>query len=356
MKKSTMIALALALLAGSAWAQITGTTDIQFATRTQTDADGNPAPGVQDVYKMDILVANAFGFSGSILGRPTILSSLMGSEKQSGLLTYSLQLRVLNPANPSQSKTVGILTGGAPIDKNGVYQFGSGNLRVAVDAAGKAAGFVSDFAGTIRGLPPQDDSMLGAATKKAMTLTKTVKGKSVKLVLTKYDSMEFIGFRLAAGPVLKYAEALVNGSMLYDYERSAWYFNNMSVSYQRDGKTVNDTITGNIKWVPSPGRASNGEGNYEFDVRVNEPAVSQGQGTDAAAVFAAADDASAFFETDTSIPSLTGLVKYKDTMSGETVVGSKVTWELAANQLSDVQQAYLAKLIPLICVVPFNAE
>ena len=354
MKKSMMMALAMALLAGSALAQISGTMDATFLTRTQTDASGNPAEGVKDTYKAEIKVANTWGFAGTILSQPTILSSLMGSEKQPGTLEYSMQLSVFNPANPSQSKAVGVLAGGVPIDKTGAYQFGNGSMRVAINAAGMASGFDSAFRGMIKGLPPKDDSWLGSASKKTMALTKTVKGRQVKLLLSKFDKMDFLGFTIASGPLKKYAEALVNGEMLYDYERSAWYFNNFSVSYAVDGRTQVDKVTGNIKWVPSPQRASNGEGYYEFDVRVNEPV--QAAATDAAAVFAPADDAAAFFAIDTSIPSMTGVVKYKDSLSGETVTRSQITWELQANQLNDVQQTYLAKLLALVCVVPFNAE
>ena len=357
MKKQMMVALALvalALFAGSAWAQIAGTMDIDFQSRVRTDSEGNPEPGVQDTYKMDINVANAFGFAGTITHLPTLLSSTLGRELQSSVLSYALQMRVYNPANPAQSKTVGVLTGGVPINKDGEYQYGNGTMRIAVDAAGKASEFSSQFRGLVKGVPKKDESLLGSAIKKTQTLTKQVKGKTVKIVLTDFDKMAFNGLVLASGPVKKYPETMVNGDMLYDYERSAWYFNNVSLSYSVDGVSKTDKLTGNIKWVESPQRASNGEGAYEFDIRVNEPAVAAG--TDEAAVFSNQDDEAAFFETDVSIPSLTGQVKYKDSMSGDTVTRSQVTWALMANQLDTIQQANLAKLIALVCVVPFNAE
>ncbi|MCL5282205.1 MAG: hypothetical protein M1376_20135 [Planctomycetes bacterium] len=188
--------------------------------------------------------------------------------------------------------------------------------------------------------------------KQAQTLTRQVKGKTVSLIVKDYDIMTLRGLVLAAGPVRTYPETTVNGEMMYDYERSAWYFRGLTMTYQAEGKTVTDKITGNIKWVESPQRKTNGQGQYEFDVRCNEPEATSSE----AAVFQKADDEAAFFATDTSMPSLTGTARYVDRFRGETVTSSAVTIDLTGNNLNKPQVVNAFKLIWLVSVVPVNSE
>jgi hypothetical protein len=138
--------------------------------------------------------------------------------------------------------------------------------------------------------------------------------------------------------------------MIYDYGRTAWYFDNVTVTYVIDGRQYQDKLTGNIRWIESPSRASNGEGEYQFDVRVNEPAQSE------ASVFTGPADEAAFFATDDAIPALTGVMKYKDTLVGDTVTASAVTVDLKGNKLSKQQTMYLAKLLLMTCVIPLNSD
>lgn len=332
---------------------ITGKIDIDYKTRVQQE-DGKPAEGVKDLYRIDLNVANSVQFQGTIEHLPTILSSVLGRETQGSQLSYNLSTSVINPANPQERRTVGKLVGTVPIDKKGVYQYDQGNLRMAIDATGKAAGFESKFQGQAAGKPPKNTSLAARVKKQAKTITRTFNGKTLALRVTDYDEMGFIPLVLAAGPVKgSYPEARCNGTMLYDYERSAWYFNGVTVSYTTaDGKTVSDRLSGNVKWVESPGRATNGEGEYQFDVRVNEPEAGSGDG----AVFAPADNEADFFASDTRLPCLTGTARYKDQMRGETVTSSVVAINLAANNLNKAQVGYLAKLVWLVSVVPMNAE
>jgi hypothetical protein len=341
MKKFIMALVLVAAFASTPlMAQINGTQEINFLSRTSPNE-----LGIADLYKTDLNVANAFAVSGTIQHLPTILSGTLGRELQSGKLMYDLSFKVFNPANINQFVTPGKLIGAVPITKEGAYMYQQGNLRVAIDAKGSAAGFNSSYQGVIQGLPVDDNSTFGAAAKSAKKITKTVNGKSKTILVTKYDYMRFNGLILPAGPVKKYAEASVSGAMLFDYERSAWYFEGLMIGSNK--------ITGNIKWVPSPQRASNGEGYYELDIRVDEPETAKGN--DEAAMFASADDEAAFFAVDTSIPSMTGTINYKDTMSGDTVLSSKVTWALTANSISVAQQVNILKLL-LTTIVPFNAE
>jgi len=355
MKRALMVVLVALVIAWPAVAAdntIKGKLDIQFNSRVQTDSDGNPTPGVKDIYTFDIAAVDTLGFQGTIQALPTILTSRLGSEKQRAALVYNLNLSVANPANLTQNRTVGKLVGEVQVDKQGTYLFDQGTLRIAVDAAGRAQGFESAFRGTAIGKPPKNTSLAEKVKKQAQTLTRQVKGKTVSLIVKDYDIMTLRGLVLAAGPVRSYPETTVNGEMMYDYERSAWYFRNLTMTYQAEGKTVTDKVTGNIKWVESPQRKTNGQGQYEFDVRFNEPEQTSSEAT----VFQKVDDEAAFFATDTSLPSLTGTAKYVDRFRGETVTSSAVTIDLVGNNLNKAQMVNAFKLIWLVSVVPVNAE
>ena len=332
---------------------VKGTMDIRFDSRVQVDDAGKPTPGVVDTYKLDIAAADTAVFRGTVKATPGIFGDMTGMMKQQAVLQYAIDLFVRNPANLSDERMIGRLVGGVPIDGKGVYQYGQGTLRIAVDAAGKASGFESAFRGSAVGKPLKSSTALDKLKQQAMTLTRQVQGKTVKLTLSNYDKMLFQGLTMAAGPVKTYPEVNVNGELLYDYERSAWYFNGVQLTYTLDGKPCVDKLSGNIKWVESPNRKSTGEGKYVFDVRVNEKEKSPGG---EAAVFAGADDEAAFFSVDNSIAGLTGEAKYKDTFSGDTVTASSVAIDLTGNQLSKVQVINLTKLLWLVSVVPFNAE
>ena len=207
------------------------------------------------------------------------------------------------------------------------------------------------FKGLALGKPPaSSEGFLSKLKKEALSITKSINGKSVAISVTKYDKMEFKSHVLAAGPVQIYPEAQVTGSMIYDYGRTAWYFDNVSIAYALDGRQYLDKLTGNIRWIEAANRAASGEGEYQFDIRVNEPAQTE------ASVFSGPADESAFFSTDDSIPALSGAMKYKDTLAGETVTASAVTIDLKGHKLTKQQAMYLTKLLFLSVVVPLNAE
>ena len=355
---STIALAALTLIAASASAQpndrITGTLSIDYQTRVRAGDDGTPEAGVKDAYDVNLNVGNKTLMHGSIQYTPTILSKIVGRETQQGQVYYNLAFEVMNPVNATEHRQVGKLVGAVPVDKNGVYLYDSGTLRVAIDAIGKIDAFESKFRGRAAGKPPRDDSALGRARKQALTVYKQVNGKTVALQVTDYDQMAMTNLVLAAGPTQGYPETTVNGDMIYDYDRDAWYFKNASMTYALDGKSTTDKLSGSIRWVESPNRAQNGEGQYEFDVRVNAP---DAQKNSEAAAFASAGDESEFFAApDTTAQSLTGVAKYKDTMSGEDVVSSRVAIDLSGNNLTQQQRLALTKLIWLVSVVPMNAE
>ena len=150
----------------------------------------------------------------------------------------------------------------------------------------------------------------------------------------------------------------VDGNLDYDYDTGNWYTNGIRFRYTFDGKEIEDVVTGSIKWVEDPNRATNGKGQYEFNLRFNEE--QNKPATDESAVFADTQGEEAFFVVDNSVPAMTGSIGFEDTMisRGEeepTVVASKVTYNLNANKLTKQQVMNFFKLW-LIAVGPTNDE
>jgi hypothetical protein len=318
---------------------IKGTLDIRYNTRNQM--------GPADVYTLNYNVCNSAVFRGTIAAKPFVKGALSDTM---GLLEYNIDCDVLNPRNPTQSKNIGRLYGTAPVNGQNIYQFGNGNVKVSVFSAGSARGFDSKFTGNAAGKPPTDSGMFSRMKREALNLTKSVNGKTVGITVSKYDKMDFANHGLAAGPVQTYPEAIVNGTLIYDYARTAWYLQNIVVVYVVDGQNKADKLAGTIRWVEAPNRKTSGMGEYQFDIRVNEPPPNE------SSVFASAQDESSFFDTDTTVPSLTGTMKYKDTLVGETVTASHVDINLIGNKLTKQQAMYLSKLLLLSSTVPLNAE
>lgn len=353
----------------SAWADdqltrdgvITGTQDITFNTRTQLDnegdfREGSAAKGVKDVYKTNLVVTDTVVFSGEIERQPRLLGRVTGRTAQPAKLIYKLDIKVRNPADLKQEKTVGSWVGQVPMDLNtGAYDLtggtgeGTSPLRIDVQTVGKIGAFKDFFGG----------KMIGKAEKKDNLLTRNykryVQGKEVSVTVTQTDPITFQGVELAKGPVENCPRTRVNGSLDYDYETGNWYANNIKFNYTLDGTDMEDIVSGTIKWVEDENRASNGKGYYEFNLRFNEeknkPATAEGD------AFAGMSDEEAFFAVDNTIPCLTGRIEYIDTFipGGEMPSSSKVTYLLNANKLTKTQVVNFAKLW-LLCVGPTNDE
>ena len=342
---------------------IAGTMNIDFKTRTNLDTsgdlkEGSAAINTADTYKLALIVADTTEFAGEIQRYPRLASSILGRTKQEAKLYYDIALSVLNPRDLKQKKTVGKWVGTVPMNpQTGAYDLSGGGsqespLRVSVDAVGRAAAFNDSFGGR----------MIGKATKKeglGSSIYKRVVGnKTVEVKVTKSDPMSFQGIQLAKGPAEIYPKTTVNGKLDYDYETGNYYADNISFKYALDGKDVEDVVSGTIKWVEDPDRATNGKGYYEFNLRFNEaknkPASTEGN------AFEAMSDEDAFFAVDNSIPALTGRIEYVDTFvpgGGEEPVpsSSKVTYKLNANKLTKQQVVNFFKLW-LIAVGPTNDE
>jgi len=362
MKKLACIVTLCAVLLGATFASaqdpkppsIKGTLDINYRTRVETTAAGKAQPGMKDIYSYNLDVAELFNFSGAAEALPTLFSSTLGRETQGAQIAYNLALAVRNPANLTQIRTIGKLVGIVPIDKTGVYQYDKGNLRLAVNATGTAKALESAFRGQAAGKPPKNESTVERAKKKAETIKRQYQGKVMAITMTDYDKMAFSNLILPAGPIASmYPETTVNGEMIYDYDRSVWFFNGVTMAYVgADGKNATDRISGNIKWVEDANRKANGKGQYDFDVRVNEPEAAGGE----TAFFQKGADESAFFAVDNTLAALTGTAVYQDTLQGTTTVKSAVKIDLAGSKLTKLQVFNLAKILWFVEVVPMNSD
>ena len=344
--KATVMLLAFSLplfAATNTPTGIGGKVDIRYNTRVDVDSAGKPKAGVTDVYTLDLNVSNSAIFRGTVSHLPNRVG-VVSALNSDGRLTFNIDCHVVNPANPSQTKSVGRLTGVVPIDMKSNYRYSDGSVQVSVVAIGRAQAFDSRFGGIATGKPIKGmESKSDALMKKAQTFYKQARGQTVAITVTNYDLMTFQGHVVAAGPVQIYPEARVDGEMAYDYDRSAWLFKNLIIGQDR--------VSGSIRWVESPRSGNTRDGEYQFDVRLNE-GVKQGE----SAVFAAAANEAAFFETDPTVTALTGTMKYRDTFARDTVVSSAVTVDLAGNNLTKQQAMNLCKVLLLSSIVPLNAE
>ncbi|HYF37187.1 MAG TPA: hypothetical protein VD994_17940 [Prosthecobacter sp.] len=331
---------------------ISGTVNINFGTRTRADEKGRPALGAKDTYDVSLTVAKTTEFKGKVERQPLLHSSILGRVEQPGQLFYSLNLGVINPVNMTQKKTVGKWVGTVPINEDGVYELegsGESKQRISIDAIGKAPAFTDNFGGRMYGK--------GKKSGGIMSYVRKVRGKEVTLKVANVDPMKFENVVLAMGPAQSYPRVTVNGNLDFDYETGNWLTNGIKFHYNLNGKDYDDVVTGSIKWVEDENRASTGKGQYEFNLRWNEAAAAPAS-TEADA-FKAANDEEAFFAVDDAVPSLTGTVKYEDTMTtvaGEsTPSASKITYDLSANQLTKQQIMNFVKLW-LVGIGPTNDE
>ena len=321
--------------------------------RNPKNSEGNPIgqKGQFDTYTMNINVCNSAIFRGTVVQTPFVAGGWVAAE-QTSILTYNMNCDIVNPDVPSQVIKAGKIFGMVPIDRDGVYRYDSGNLTVSVEQIRRAMAFQSKFAGEVAGKPPiKPLGMVDSLKQSVVNIQKSVHGKTVIIAVKNYDKLSFKSAVVAAGPVQSYPAITINGDMLYDGDRYVWYFENLMIMYN-DGQAP-DRLTGNIRWVEDPARESNGQGEYQFDIRVNEPPPNE------SSAFAAPDkDAEAsFFTVDNSVAGLTGTMKYVDSFAGKgNVKSSIVKIDLTGNRLTKQQCMSLCKLIVFESVVPFNSE
>ncbi|WP_439817052.1 hypothetical protein [Zavarzinia sp. CC-PAN008] len=370
--------VATALPWGAAWAQsnteavsmdgaIKGRMDIVFDTRTTRDTtgdvpDGSPALGAMDTYNVDLDVMNSVVMKGAVTRLPWLPSDVLGVTQQQGAMTYDLRLSLRNPANPSQTRTLGGWIGAMKTDGAGLYHFneppeGKGKMRIAIDAIGNSQGFVSEFQGTMQGRIPAQAGLAGLADRASRRVDRTyqrvVNDRVISHTVQGADPMAFQNAILAGGPIQAYPQTQLTGSIDYDPEEAIWYVD-LKATYSTGGQTFNDRYSGSIRWNEDANRAANGKGYYEVNVRLNEE-----QAPTEASIFdptsAGMSEEEAFFSTASASPGFGGQIAYVDTFNGETVVKSSVTYAINATSASKVQTLNFAKVLLLI-IGPFNDE
>lgn len=374
MKKTLIIAM-LTAVASCAVAQITnvptfirGTMNIQFNSQNSD----TPVPGIKDVYTLNINVDDSTIFHGTISDTPQIISGWISKAiTQPRSLNYNVDCDVINPkirpvdpSNPRSVKNIGSLHGIVPISSGGTYNYDTSSLVMDILPMGNSGGGTWKYSGVTSGHAlSRPANWMDTLQSIPVTISRSINGRTTAVTLAKYDKMDFRQHILAEGPIQVYQPITVNGEMLYDYVKKCWFFKDFTIQYNQNGNIKVDNITGTIRWVPDPHRASNGLGGYDFDVRVNEPPPN----TDSA--FGGPSNESDFFTTDTTVPGISGTMKYKDTLKTSTVdvagdptgdnattLASSVTIDLTGNNITRQQTMALFKIIIFSSVVPMNSD
>jgi hypothetical protein len=343
---------------------IKGSMNIKFNTQIK------PAiVNAKDVYTLNVNVCNSAAFYGTIVDTPLVMSGWINpTVSRQRSLYYDINCDVISPKTGRVlAEDVSRLYGTVPIGVSGIYDYNSGSLEFSV--LDRRAGSDSKFSGFAAGKPlNRPSNWLDKVQLQTVYITRIIKGKTQQVVLSKYDKMEYQNLVLAAGPLPIYQTATATGELYYDYDKFEWFIKNVTVDYAigtTNGDVLkHDRLTGTIRWVPDAHRATTGTGEYQFDVRVNEPIP-----TDDFVSSAPASDESAFTETDDSVPSLTGTMQYKDTLDQSTVdavndpkgnnattLASVVTIDLAGNNISKQQAMILFKMLIIQAVVPMNSD
>lgn len=334
---------------------IKGNIGINYATRQTVPTVSN---GVKDTYSINVNVSNSALLHGTIVDSPQILKGWISKDvAQKRSLRYDVACDIVNPKKPDPSDphnvlNVGRMYGNVPINYDGTYDYDSGTLVTDILPLRSGSGFTSKFSGLAVGKPlVRPKNWLENLQRQAVSLTRSVNGRKVTVVLKKYDKMEFRQHVIGAGPSMSYPQVKLNGEMLYDYDKSCWFLNNITVEYAVGDTVKFDRLTGLIRWVESPDRATNGEGEYQFDIRINEPSVSA-----SAAFETPSSDDSEFFESDNAIPSVNGTMKYKDTLKDDITMASSVSIDLTGNNITKQQLMNVCKMVIFAAVVPMNSD
>jgi hypothetical protein len=340
---------------------VSGHMTIDFDSRREDSSSGLDTYTVEKLTLADLLSLN-----GTIQREPETS------------LAYSLRIDVFNPADTSQvAADVAILRGTVAIDKDGRYQPTEGALRIDIV---KGSQSTSPFEGAIQGRQVtrwwEIGEQLDKAQEEARKLySRTVNGKTVTIAVANPDPLAFENLVLAAGPFSYLPQTTVNGNLDYDYELGNWLTdqNGVTFKYNIDGQSIEDRVTGSIRFVEEKGTFTDGAGAshpftsyYDYSLRFNEPVVAPED-----AFFdndTSQEDLDDFFSDTTELPGLYGRVYYFDSEdgcetatddSGETAcVGptrSEVYYEMKTVGLTYAQLANWYKL-ELLIAGPMNDE
>jgi|GEM_PF-480745 len=324
--------------------EIDGKVSIEFNSRIAALRGGDLAATTSvDRYTVDLQASNSLQVRGNIFRDPRIISSILGREQRP--LTYRFDLNLSEKLPSAESASSIPWSGSFMVSRSGEYQFTKSFLL----GAGKPV------FGRVIGRAEQQSSAL---KNRLREYTRILPNRSVKVVAKEVDPIRLDNLSLPGGPG-NYPPLRIVGSFDFDYETGNWYAAPLTFNYTEAGVTRTDTITGSIKWIEDPNRATNGRGYYEFNLRLNEAAA---QGVGAEDEFFQSkklSDEEAFFAIDNSLPGIFGEVQYQDSFdnSGEkpTVIQSEVLYRLKAHGFSATQLANFLKFWVFI-TGPVNDE
>ncbi len=325
---------------------IRGNMNIAYDTKVKVDSSGKPLKGVKDTYTLNVNVCNSVVFRGNITDTPIIKEGYISqSITQSRKLDYNLVCDIINPNNTNQIKqNVGKIIGSVPVSEEGVYDYKNGNLAISVLPLGLAPGFDSRFDGAGYGKPLiRPPNYLETLKRDIVNITKTSNGKTVTIQLKKWDKFEMKNVILASGPVQSYSRVTVNGLMIFEYTKNCWFFKDFNLNYTVNNQVINDNVTGTIIYSEELNK-------YTFDVRFNENVNEN-------AVFAQAQDESAFFQIDENLSALVGEMSYVDVKNKDKeTVSSKVDINLTGNKINKYQAMAMCKVLVFLAISPMNSD
>ncbi len=341
--------------------KLEGTMSIEFSSRGFTEEEMREKPErIYDRYSLNLFIPgatksdpNVLRVKGEVFRYAQVLSKYLGSEVQPLSLDYNLTF-----AAPvaDKERSVGTWKGKITRTPAGLYQLGRADSLQAQAVKDLPLSRGGTFSGGIQGKNPDADTSVAGTLRE---YARMLRGRKVSYTAKRVDPLEFKSTTIPAGPFEEYPAVAVHGNLDYDYDTGNWLTNGLTFRYRLNGKDISDKITGSIRWLEDPNRSENGKGQYEFNLRFNEEHFNGRGGEEE--YFENASDEEQFFVVDSRVPTISGVIKYKDTFStpaeGEdpTVMASSIYYQLVGEGVRVDQMVSFLKLWLLI-VGPVNDE
>lgn len=322
---------------------ITGSVTIDFKTRSEPSN-----PEAVDTYQVDLTVRikadAAINYSGTILRRP-----VSQAEHEGQAFGYLFRLNVsacqfTRDGTPRADLTrpLGTISGNAFLNHRGRYHF---DHLTWTPAVGPAESFQGDVQGK------QGESH----TEAKRELQFAWEGNAERFVVENPDPLEFLGLRIPGDRGLGLAPATLRGDLTFNYATGSYLTDNLVFDYA-DGRS--DHVQGTIIWKTGPEYATDGKGQYLFNLVFNGDRVKKPRLR--ARLFSGESD---LLNVSKSQSSLTGVIAYRDQgprseVRGEPVLTphkSTATFNLHANRLTWQQLDTFVKMW-LLMSGPINDE
>lgn len=350
-----------------------GIMNIDYGSRQNLDPDGRvlPDPNGKDIYKFALRVCTTTVMAGTIEAQQTITK--WGRVNQQGYMKFSVVGGLYpkagpEPVNMSLMREYAEWGGYVKAEKDGSYHLGGikdAENRVQLLAIGDQNATYSSYSGVLQGKAPKSADWKSQANVFWKT---TISGQEKEIPIAQPDPITFNpGTTLAAFPKSTYPECGVTGAMIYDRKSGNYFINDLTFTYNVDGKAETHTLSGNIKWWEDPNRATNGIGAYIFNIKCDAKAYANvGTHDDAAAMAAkkmSDEDAMDFKDNN---PHIDGRINYVDsqfvnvydTVDKTTTPSprlSAVTYMVEATNIPKVVGVKFSQVF-ILAAQPLNAE